>query len=91
MTEVREAVVERLLQGMRDNDSANGGLGDFMGAEFSRDEPTDEERAEAHRRYVDELAEKGLPELEPEAEQQQQDQQKQQDEQKSKQQPPSDG
>jgi hypothetical protein len=61
MSEVREAVVERLLQGMRDNDAANGGLGDFMGAEFQHDPPTDEERDEAHRRYVDELAEKGLP------------------------------
>ncbi len=67
MSEVREAVVERLLQGMRDTDAANGGLGDFMSAEFSREEPTDEERAEAHRRYVDELAEKGLPALEPES------------------------
>lgn len=59
---VREDMVERLLKGFRANQST-AALGDFIGVEFSHDPPTEAEHAEAHRRYVDELAKKGLAEL----------------------------
>lgn len=63
---VREDIVQRLLKGFHENEGA-AAIGDFVGVEFAHDPPTDAERAEAHRRYVDELAERGLPELgEPE-------------------------
>jgi hypothetical protein len=59
---VREDMVQRLLNGFREKESS-ASVGDFLGVEFSHDPPTDAERAEAHRRYVDELAEKGISEL----------------------------
>jgi hypothetical protein len=62
VTEVREAIVERLLKGFRENDSG-AALGSFAGVEFQKDPPTEEERAEAERRYVDELAKRGRSEL----------------------------
>jgi hypothetical protein len=60
--DVREDVVQHLLNGYREKTSSSS-VGDFLGVEFSRNPPTDAERAEAHRRYVDELAEKGMSEL----------------------------
>ncbi len=55
-------MVQKLLKGFRENQDT-AALGDFIGAEFQHDPPTDAERAEAHRRYVDELAKRGLAEL----------------------------
>jgi hypothetical protein len=64
--EVREEMVQRLLKGYKENQGSSA-IGDFVGVEFAHDPPTDAEHAEAHRRYVDELAEKGMSELgEPE-------------------------
>jgi hypothetical protein len=60
--DVREEMVQKLLKGFHENQGA-AAMGDFIGAEFQHDPPTDAERAEAHRRYVDELAERGLSEL----------------------------
>jgi hypothetical protein len=60
--DVREDMVQKLLKGFHENQGA-AALGDFIGAEFQHDPPTDAERAEAHRRYVDELAERGPSEL----------------------------
>jgi hypothetical protein len=59
---VREEMVQKLLKGFRENEGS-AALGDFLGAEFQPDPPTDAEHAEAHRRYVDELAERGGSEL----------------------------
>jgi hypothetical protein len=55
-------MVQKLLKGFHEN-QGTAAMGDFIGAEFQHDPPTDAERAEAHRRYVDELAERGLSEL----------------------------
>jgi hypothetical protein len=60
--DVREDVVQHLLNGYREK-TGSSSVGDFLGVEFSRNPPTEAERAEAHRRYVDELAEKGMSEL----------------------------
>jgi hypothetical protein len=60
---IREDMVQKLLKGFDENEGV-AAVGDFIGVEFhkERDRPTQEERDEAHRRYVDELAAKGLPE-----------------------------
>ncbi|MFL6098576.1 MAG: hypothetical protein ACJ71T_01325 [Actinomycetales bacterium] len=64
--EIRENVVQRLLKGFHEKGSG-AAIGDFIAVEFAHDPPTEAEHAEAHRRYVDELAEKGMAELgEPE-------------------------
>jgi hypothetical protein len=60
---VREDMVEELLRGFHEN-SGNAAVGDFIGVEFHKDRPTDAERAEAYRRYVDDLAKRGASELE---------------------------
>jgi hypothetical protein len=60
--DVREDMVQKLLKGFHEHDGP-AAFGAFMGAEFQHDPPTDAERAEAHRRYVDELAERGITEL----------------------------
>jgi hypothetical protein len=60
--DVREEMVQKLLKGFHENQDT-AAMGDFIGAEFQHDPPTDAERAEAHRRYVDELAERGRSEL----------------------------
>lgn len=64
--EIREEMVQRLLKGY--HDPPNGvAMADFIAVEFAHDPPTEAEREEAHRRYVDELAEKGMSGLaEPE-------------------------
>jgi hypothetical protein len=56
--DVREEMVQRLVKGFHEGESS-AGIGDFIDVELAQDPPTDAERAEAHRRYVDELAEKG--------------------------------
>jgi hypothetical protein len=56
--DVREEMVQKLLKGFREHQDT-AAMGDFIGAEFQHDPPTDAERAEAHRRYVDELAKSG--------------------------------
>jgi hypothetical protein len=60
--DLREDMVQRLLKGFHDQQSG-AALADFTSVEFAHDPPTEAERAEAHRRYVDELAGKGLSEL----------------------------
>ena len=59
---VREEMVQKLLKGFHEN-QGGAAMADFIGAEFQHDPPAEAERAEAHRRYVDELAERGVAEL----------------------------
>src|SRR3954462_9923359 len=57
---IREEVVQKLLKAFNENQDG-AALGDFMGVEFHKEpnRPTQEERDEAHRRYVNELANRG--------------------------------
>jgi 4-aminobutyrate aminotransferase-like enzyme len=59
---VREDMVQKLLKAFHENQGASA-IGAFIGVESHKDRPTDAEREEAHRRYVDELAKRGVSEL----------------------------